>query len=500
VGITISDNNSGVNANTIEYSFSENGGETWSSWASVEGYKDGKTIDVKVKLTLQNRTENRIRWRATDIAGNGPFRSRIYIINVSKPIPKVRQLSPTNGSVINTTKVTLIWELEDEDVDGFMTYKIYFGSSYPPSNVFWPDDSKTNYEIDGLSHNVTYYWKVDIIIDGFKKYPSNETWWFKIKLEPVVGEKIYKIDIIGFTYFSYFQGENGSIELFIQNQGNTRDKIRLEILAGNLSPYISLENISNLELSSKKTGKRVLILKLPENITSGNYEINILAISLNSDGQEKDSHTIHVEIKELIIPGSNNNNSETSKKSYEIIWYLIVLIIIIVLIIVFAIIIKQKKSKGDDELFDKEQISIKTGQPSLQVASTDEQLTPSSFPQLAEKTNDSGLQQIPQSSVPQLVKSTQIAPESTQAQQSQVPQLPPAFRIQPQSQESIAPTIARSPSIAPVSEVNTPNEQPPRITPTLASTDSPTQIQNSPTLAQPEKVTENVNEKSQPSE
>jgi hypothetical protein len=135
VGITISDNSSGVNASTIKYSVSTNSGITWSTYKSAQGSQDGNIVNVKFNLTFPNGTGNRIRWYAFDIAGNGPTVSNEYIINVNKIIPpelpEVGLLYPRNASILAQTVIEFSWELMNLDLVG-VTYDLIYDNISPP--------------------------------------------------------------------------------------------------------------------------------------------------------------------------------------------------------------------------------------------------------------------------------------------------------------------------------------------------------------------------------
>ncbi|MCK5559590.1 MAG: hypothetical protein KAJ51_03315, partial [Thermoplasmata archaeon] len=164
VGITISDSISGVDASSVEYAITVDKGKTWEPWLPVPGLNSGMRIDVALNLTFQNSTGNRIKWRALDIAGNGPTESIPYIINVNtwekeELIPKVRLWGPPNGSIVSTTAIKLIWKLINKELLN-VTYDIYFDTVYPPTQINRSDINSTSLLIEGLTNGETYYWTV----------------------------------------------------------------------------------------------------------------------------------------------------------------------------------------------------------------------------------------------------------------------------------------------------------------------------------------------------
>jgi len=86
VGITLRDSQNMVDASTIQYSYSYNGGETWSAWETVWGYDDAEDIHVRISMTFNDGDDNRIKWRASDTLGNGPAVSEAYTVKVNVDI------------------------------------------------------------------------------------------------------------------------------------------------------------------------------------------------------------------------------------------------------------------------------------------------------------------------------------------------------------------------------------------------------------------------------
>jgi hypothetical protein len=185
VGITISDNTSGVNVSNIKYSTSINSGETWSSWKSVEGFQNGKIVDIKLNLTFPNGTENRIRWRAYDIAGNGPSYSDEYVINVNivqEPIlPEIQLLAPENNSVIKTTSIELNWDILKLGSKK-AKFDIYLDTENPPMDVVQENYTELSLIINDLEDGNTYYWSVIPKIDGQVGTCISGVWSFSVKI------------------------------------------------------------------------------------------------------------------------------------------------------------------------------------------------------------------------------------------------------------------------------------------------------------------------------
>jgi hypothetical protein len=84
VGITVYDEHSRVEAKSIQYSYSLDGGTAWTDWEPAEGYDDAAEIHVRVSLVLGEGAGNRIKWQALDTLGNGPGGSHVYNVSVNQ--------------------------------------------------------------------------------------------------------------------------------------------------------------------------------------------------------------------------------------------------------------------------------------------------------------------------------------------------------------------------------------------------------------------------------
>jgi hypothetical protein len=185
VGITISDNTSGVNSSTIKYSISTDASNYWSSWKSVDGYQNEKSIDVKQNLTFPNGTDNRIRWRAYDVAGNGPAYSDEYVINVDIPtppvIPEIKLISPANNSKLLTTSVELSWEIIENYHPGIV-FDIKLRTQNPPQNIIKQNYTGTELSIDDLENGQSYYWTVIPRLNNINGTCISGIWSFTVNM------------------------------------------------------------------------------------------------------------------------------------------------------------------------------------------------------------------------------------------------------------------------------------------------------------------------------
>jgi hypothetical protein len=196
VGITILDNTSGVNISSIKYSYSINSGTTWSSWMTMVDDKDkvvnisddtnGFAVNVLFNQTFPNGTGNRIRWRAYDIAGNGPTESGIYtiIVDISKgpELPVVQLLSPENNSKIKSTPMELSWHLVSSYTPGIV-FDIKLDTQDPPQKYLKQDQLDTSLIINSALKNYqTYYWTVIPKLNGMNGTCYSGIWEFTMDL------------------------------------------------------------------------------------------------------------------------------------------------------------------------------------------------------------------------------------------------------------------------------------------------------------------------------
>jgi len=118
---------SGVDASTIEYSVSTNGGTTWGPWTSAGLNGIYQSLDVKVTPTFANSFRNLIKWRATDAVGNDLRYSEEYKIVVdtsySTSAPTSTLLTPASGYEHISTRPVFVWTGTDPEDDA-ITYDL----------------------------------------------------------------------------------------------------------------------------------------------------------------------------------------------------------------------------------------------------------------------------------------------------------------------------------------------------------------------------------------
>jgi hypothetical protein len=490
VSVTISDDNSGVNAATIEYSISIDKGKTWGDWLAVDGYSNDMEVIVKSNLTFPNSSDNMIKWRASDIAGNGPIESPPFVIFVNTWIPiikpSVELLSPLKGSIMNETNISFSWMLENINIQN-VTYDLYF-SNQSSIELFESNLTDTSFSINGLLDGEKYYWYIIPKLDGVKGTCSSGVWWFEIYVPKI--QKQFELDITGPKSIMIEQDENKSIELTITNLGNVVDLVKLDLLLGNLSGYVTLDDYSIMKISSRKSVKRNLNISIPITFRPGIYSIIITAISINSGEILKENHIINIDVRELVIPEPpviEDDKKRTDEKSNSLLLYLLITIVIIVILslIITYFIYKKRKKQIEPGLLPGGSFALKPGALPSPVITLDQISTSPAVAQLPRITMGEGESQITTATavVPVLAKSTQIIqPPVTQTESTPIPSLP---QLPPAKIQDRKPEVIKTGEIA---TSTTPTIAQPTISvqgPTVHLPDTPPDLQKTPPIAKP---------------
>jgi hypothetical protein len=363
-GITITDNTSGVNSSKIQYSISNDNGASWGDWFTVENIelRDGLEILVKTNHTFQNGTENLIKWRAWDVAGNGPTESGNYVVNLKsgQPFekPQVILLYPNSGFNSNSSEITLEWQLQGPAVQG-VVFDLYFSRQFPPT-LFIENLLEFKYSFKNLEDGETYYWQVIPKYGNIEGTCISGIWWFKVDLdsiEPGIPKHEFNITIEGPNNISVYQDEKKNIELLIINNGKFDLILKLNLEAGEMLRYLMLDDDSLINLEINTWTVRNLELDIPKTAKPGFYKIGIRLIATEYDNKEVVRHEIIVEVKEKIEvidnetdpPDDGNKNNESKDESGltidDIILFtsIAIIVAIIIIIIIFGILRKRKK-------------------------------------------------------------------------------------------------------------------------------------------------------------
>jgi len=115
--ITIADNDtSGVDGESIEFSFSKDNGEVWSDWLKpdIKNIDEPKVIECYKTVTKFIETDvNLIKWRGRDLVGNPLISSERYNIPIDLSDLKFKNEKPLKGELLYSVHVECAIDIED---------------------------------------------------------------------------------------------------------------------------------------------------------------------------------------------------------------------------------------------------------------------------------------------------------------------------------------------------------------------------------------------------
>ena len=496
VGITISDVTSGVDASTVEYAISINSGASWTAWIHVSGLNSGNSINVTFNLIFPNGTSNRIKWRATDIAGNGPMESKSYIVIVNKWLqtlkPRVKLWAPENGSIISSIKPTLSWSVEYEGNE-ILSYDVYLDTNEAPveyekcPNIYFLPQGT-------LEDNKTYYWKV-VPWAGAVRCPESETWSFTVNRDyrPRIELKL----TVNPPYLEQVPGDVVSVQATVFNLGELTDTISLSVHVPADADIIALVNEpSTMDAISEGTAEFNITVTIAESAKKGEVVLTLVAVS--GKAAEYDlvvEENAELTVKIFGIDKPETDRSSTLFKSLNILF----IIIIIIIILALAIYVNKRRKCDKEKKSNKEAVTLKPGEFPTAVISVGQPPTVAQLPgsaagNVGEQSNTLT------SSIPVLASSpsTVQAPASQQIPQSpQLPQLPPA---QSQATKFEAGETTSVPIITTTTSIPTPVVSASETVPKQqqVSAQEPRETDNAQPQEQDKEVSEHQNKNSEP--
>lgn len=366
VGITISDNTSGVNASTIKYSISYDAGKSWNEWLPVLGIESGKPVNIKLNLTFPNGTNNRIRWYSFDIAGNGPAISEEYIIKINKsslphPLsPEVMLISPSNNTIIQTTSVELSWRLINTTLQGVL-FDVIFDTNYPPAMLQASNLIQEIFTVNDLEDGETYYWKV-VPKAGNITGLESETWRFTVKRNytPQFGLELrlepMKIEL--------FPGETKYVKAVVTNLGELDDNIGIKV-NGTIPEVLNLTFNHTTISGVTPDNTAEFNITITATMDAQKCELQIIIIANSGKAAEhhitvEDNATLTINILELDKPGTDKSSS------IILLWIILAITIIIIILIVIGIILRRKKQVEEKKISPSEAVSVAPDEEELE--------------------------------------------------------------------------------------------------------------------------------------
>lgn len=202
--IEIRDNTSGVNASSIEYSYSIDNGEIWTYWINLGLSGNFTWIKANASQRFSLGDGNLVKWRAMDLAGNGPLESEIQRFNVYIATTDLRAnlISPKNDELVGNATPKLTWDCNDNSSK--IVFDVYL--SRVLSNV---KDLKTTIKTgltdksyileEPLEDGEVYYWTIiPRNLSGKQGINVDLYWSFQIDLNvtPPVEKEIPETSLI----------------------------------------------------------------------------------------------------------------------------------------------------------------------------------------------------------------------------------------------------------------------------------------------------------------
>jgi hypothetical protein len=248
--ISIYDNLSGLDPDTVEYRSKSDGESNFGSWTKVGVTYSETTIDLPTNITVLGYRiktmiifnageENYIQWRGLDNNKNSGKGSDQYRIKITQDIPISTLNSPSNDAVITELPLILSWSGTDP-VGKNISYELYLSTdlnkveTFDPSARVFKDYSDESRSLSDLLNGMRYYWTVIPNNGELTGLCESGVWSFTVSLPApkvvlvVPGansilattnvEFLWRLDYSGFEKVTYdlFVGENNpSIEISV---------------------------------------------------------------------------------------------------------------------------------------------------------------------------------------------------------------------------------------------------------------------------------------------
>jgi hypothetical protein len=261
--ITVFDNLTSVESDSIEYRTSTSGITGYGQWTDEDidiTKKDlvtsfGKNVEAylcKVNIEFESGEKNFIQWRAEDIMGNSQKFSGNYRIRITSDFPVSTLDSPENTLKIGNLPLQLRWHGEDPNNDAIF-YDIYLSDDYLEieeldSSVQIVENYKqTQINVSELINGEEYFWTV-IPNDGeHTGVCQSKIWSFIISLAepishlilPINNSILYNTNVQFLWYTEYYGVEEIKYDLYLGTNDPPIEKLA-ENLDTNSFRYNSL--------------------------------------------------------------------------------------------------------------------------------------------------------------------------------------------------------------------------------------------------------------------
>ncbi len=296
LSVTIVDETTGVDASTVQYSIRRAGSTGWSKWNFVADLKDAHELVVDVEERLPVGKDNYVRWRASDLVGNGPEVSEEFRVQVElEPLPDIRLLSPAKGSEVRDTRVELVWEpVGWEGVN--LTYDVYLDFRYPPETLLAEDHPVMTVWATNLRDNLTYFWSVvPIMPDGRTGSVLDNIADFRVNVA-----RIYIVNLQMPDNMATIRGGLAQQGVQVWNSGSHTDTILLSLSASLMGDSVYIAGPQSLLIHPGHNATFDIIATPGMDVLQGKYHITVFA---NSSGAQSEgmvvfeSHSFYVNVE-----------------------------------------------------------------------------------------------------------------------------------------------------------------------------------------------------------
>ncbi|MGA1820435.1 MAG: hypothetical protein ACMUHU_05435 [Thermoplasmatota archaeon] len=117
VRVQILDEQSWVDASSIEYRISTQGLTKWSQWLPYKDASDGPKPVVTLREHFRRGSDNYVQVRAMDLAGNPISASKAFNIRINTS-PEIVVVSPSSGDILKEDEVIIFDASDSYDMDG----------------------------------------------------------------------------------------------------------------------------------------------------------------------------------------------------------------------------------------------------------------------------------------------------------------------------------------------------------------------------------------------
>ena len=190
-------NGSGIDASTLEYSYSTNGTGGFGDWNRIDldTEPDDETVDAMVFITLEEGDDNYLRWRVKDLVGNGYTISDDYLIRIDTNHIAFSSPTPRPGRWYTSITFESGCTISDRMGSGVDVRSIQFrvSLSYPSRYGDWIDWNEgssldgqevvtlTEVEFSESSYNFIQWRAKDVAGNGFSTSPHYR---YRIDIRP----------------------------------------------------------------------------------------------------------------------------------------------------------------------------------------------------------------------------------------------------------------------------------------------------------------------------